>query len=67
MVDYRPVIGMRGNLIGICPTCDAIIYRAVSLTKLELVRGHLEVTIPQAVQHIGDTGAVCVNGDFKRE
>ena len=25
-----------GNLVGICPTCDAVIYRRVNRSKLEL-------------------------------
>jgi hypothetical protein len=66
MADYHPKTTTGGNLVGICPTCDAMIYRAVSLAKLDLVRGNLEVTLPQALQHIDESGAVSVNCDFKR-
>lgn len=51
MADYRIVTEKIGNLEAICPTCDNIINRRVSLAQLELVRGKLDITLPQALQH----------------
>ena len=45
MADYIPRTALRGSLSGICPTCDRMIYRATTLSKLDLVRGGLEVTL----------------------
>ena len=55
MADYQPITIALGNLIGICPHCESIIYRRVNLGKLEQVRGKLEVTMPQALSHIDDS------------
>lgn len=49
MADYQPLTDTLGNLSGICPVCDAMIYRRVNPTRLEQVRGKLHVTIPLAL------------------
>ncbi len=67
MADYRPITTTSGNLIGICPTCDALIYRRVSLAKIGAARGNLEVTLPEALQHIDESSSPSVNHDFTRE
>src|SRR5262249_35937924 len=36
-----------GNLCGICPDCDRLIYRRVNLAKIDAVRGELEITFTQ--------------------
>jgi Helix-turn-helix domain len=48
MADYQPVTETLGNLIAICSDCEAMMYRRVSLAKLEQVRGKLDITMPQA-------------------
>jgi excisionase family DNA binding protein len=65
MADYQPVTETLGNLIAICSDCEAIIYRRVNLTKLEQVRGKLDITMPQALPHIGDSALPCVNSDLR--
>jgi len=55
MADYESITETQGNLIGICPDCNALIYRRVSLAKLDQVRGQLEITIPQALLHINES------------
>ena len=52
MADYEAGTETLGNLVAICSTCDAMMYRRVSLAKLENVRGKLDVTLPQALSHI---------------
>ena len=52
MAEYQPLTATLGNLIGICPSCDTMMYRRMNLGKLEQVRGSLDVTIPQALPHI---------------
>ena len=49
MADYQPLTDSLGNLTGICPVCDAMIYRRVNPARLEQVRGKLQVTIPVAL------------------
>jgi excisionase family DNA binding protein len=43
MAEYQPLTATLGSLVGICPTCDALIYRRVNRTGLERARGRLEI------------------------
>jgi hypothetical protein len=52
MADYIPLSDLSGNLRGICPTCDKLIYRRVSLSKLDAVRGDLDIAFPQGMERI---------------
>jgi hypothetical protein len=63
MADCECITSILGNLVGICPTCESMIYRRVNLGKLEQVRGQLEVTMPQALPHINDSDQPSVNSD----
>ena len=53
--DYEPVTGAAGNLVGICPECDCVMYRRVNLAKLEQVRGNVDVTLRQELSRIGES------------
>lgn len=55
MADYKPITGTMGNLIAICPACNSIMNRRASLAKLAQVRGKMDITMPQALQHIVDS------------
>jgi excisionase family DNA binding protein len=65
MADYQPLTAPQGNLVAICSVCDAMMYRRVNLAKLGAVRGDLEITMPQAVRHIGESSHPSVNLDLK--
>lgn len=67
MADYMPLTATTGNLVGLCPTCDALMYRRVSVIKFDTVRGHLDVCLPIAAQRIGETDQPSVNRDFAQE
>lgn len=64
MADYLPVTATLGNLIAICSACEAMMYRRVSLAKLEQVRGNLDITLPQALPHIDESAEPSVNSDL---
>ena len=53
MADYQPKTASLGNLIGICPRCDCMMNRRVNPSKLEQIRGPLDITLPQALSRIG--------------
>jgi hypothetical protein len=55
MADYRPVTESLGNLIGMCPDCELMMYRRVNLAKLDQIRGNLDITMAQALPHIVET------------
>ena len=44
MAEYQSVTATMGSLVGICPVCETIIYRRVSLAKLAVARGTLDVS-----------------------
>jgi hypothetical protein len=67
MADYRPLAGNYGNLIGICPCCETMIYRRVNLARLSEVRGILDVTIREALPHIVESTQPSLSSDFKQE
>jgi len=67
MADYQPVTETLGNLIAICADCEAMMYRRVSLAKLEQIRGQLDITMPQALRHIDESTQPSVNSDLRQE
>jgi hypothetical protein len=64
MADYQPLTATLGNLAGICPDCDAMIYRRVSLLKVEQIRGRLDIAFPKELRHISESARPSVNSDF---
>jgi len=67
LAEYQPLTATLGNLVGICPTCDAMIYRRVNRSKLERVRGRLEVSDTQASIRIAESPVPSVNSDSGEE
>lgn len=65
MVDYEPVTATLGNLAAICSACETMMYRRVSLAKLAHVCGNLDITMPQALEHIGESAQPTVNSDLR--
>lgn len=65
MADYVQITESLGNLIAICPDCAALMNRRVSLAKLEQIRGQLDITMPQALQHINERHQPSLNSDLK--
>ncbi|MFQ5637712.1 MAG: helix-turn-helix domain-containing protein [bacterium] len=52
MVECKPRTETLGNLFGICPDCGAGMNRNVNLTKLEQVKGQVDITMSQGLKHI---------------
>src|SRR5664280_1787844 len=65
MADYQPVTEKLGNLTAICPDCESMMNRRVSLAKLGQVRGKLDITFPQALQRIYESNQSSVSSDLK--
>lgn len=64
MAEFRPVTDKVGNLIGICPGCNSIMNRRVSMAKLDHVRGKMDITFPHAPRHIVESNQPTVNSDL---
>lgn len=65
IADYLPVTATLGNLQAICPDCDAIMNRRVSLAQLDQIRSEIDVTMTQARRHISESTDPCVNHDLR--
>lgn len=65
MAEYLPVTATVGNLVAICPDCELIINRRISISKLEQFRGQMDITLPQALQHIVERYQPTVNSDLR--
>jgi hypothetical protein len=65
MEEYRPVTANLGNLVAICPDCDSIINRRVSVAKVRQVQGKMDITFPQALRRVSESNQPTVNSDFK--
>ena len=65
MAEYRPVTEKVGNLTAICPDCNSIMNRCVSLAKLGQVRGKMDITFPQALRRVSESNQPTVNSDLK--
>jgi hypothetical protein len=64
MADYQPVTENVGNFQAICPECDSIINRRVSLAKLEQIRGQIDIRFPQALRHLSESNQFSANSDL---
>ena len=64
MAEYQPVTATSGNLIGICPSCESMMFRRVSFAKLVQVGAQLDITLMQALPHINESTQPCVNSDL---
>jgi len=51
MAEYFPVTQKYGNLIAICPDCDAIMNRLVSLAKIDEFRGKMDISFSEVQRH----------------
>jgi predicted transcriptional regulator len=63
MAECIPTGPRTGNLRGICPHCDRLIYRRVNLAKIDAVRGELEITFTPPLSRIGESAVPSVNCD----
>jgi hypothetical protein len=66
MADYVSLTDKIGNLVAICPDCDAIMNRHVNLAKIDQVRGKIDISFPEAYRHIIDRANPAVNSDFDK-
>ncbi len=64
MVDFQPLTATLGNLMAMCPVCETLMNRRVSLAKLARMRGILEITTPKALLRIDESAEPSVNSDL---
>jgi predicted transcriptional regulator len=66
MAEYEPVTEKFGNLKGICPECEGMIYRRASLAKLAQIRGKLDITFREAPEQVSERKEPSLNSDFRQ-
>ena len=64
---YVPITSSSGNLRGQCGDCGVLMWRSVSLMRLRVVAGALDVTFPGAQQRIEDNSCFSLNSDLAQE
>jgi hypothetical protein len=64
MADYSPVTEKFGNLVAICPDCNTLMNRRVSVARIGEFQGKMDIRFPEAVQHIIERTNPSVNSDF---
>lgn len=65
MADYIPESPTRGRLAGLCPSCNSMMNRYVGRAGLARIKAHLDVSIPTAAEHIGDSSEFPLNSDLE--
>jgi hypothetical protein len=66
MAEYQPITETLGNLEGICPDCQGMIYRRASLAKLVENLGKLDITFAEAKRQLIESHQPTVNSDFRQ-
>ena len=64
MAEYQPITEQLGNLEGICPDCDLMIYRRASMAKLAEIQGKLDITFAEAPRAVNESNEPIVNSDL---
>ena len=65
MAEYSPITDKFGNLVAICPDCDAIMNRHVSLAKIGQIRGKMDISFPEELRQLIESANPTVNSDFR--
>ena len=65
MAYCRAVTDKVGNLEAICPNCEVIMNKRVSLAALPRIRAQIDITFEHSLKHIGDSNQPNLNSDFK--
>lgn len=65
MVDCRPINEKIGNLAAICQDCNCMMYRCVSLARLEDVRREMSAPFPQALRRLREIIQPTENSDLE--
>lgn len=64
MAEYNPITEKFGNLVAICPNCNSLMNRRVSLSRIEEFSGKVDISFPVAFQHIRERIKPTVNSDL---
>jgi len=66
MLDYLPMSLVSGNFRGICPSCNGLIHRRVSLAQIDVAKGVCTVAYPHGQQRLVDTSSPSPDCHFEQ-
>jgi len=66
MADYQPTTVALGNLSGICPDCEGMMYRRTSLGKLTAIGERLSVHFVEVERQVNERDEPILNSDFEQ-
>jgi predicted transcriptional regulator len=64
MADYIPITEKFGNLEAICPDCNAVMNRHVSMARIGEFREKMDISFPVALRRIVKRVNLSVNSDL---
>lgn len=67
MLDYLPMTLLSGNFRGICPACDGLMHRRVSLAAIDVAKGDCAVEYPHGQQRLSDMPSPSPDCHFENE
>lgn len=66
MAEYFPITEKFGNLVGICPDCDAFMNRLISLSKIGQVRGRIDISFSEELRQLYGSANPTLNSDLRQ-
>ena len=66
LIEYQAITGTLGNLAAICPDCESIMNRRISLNKLEQIPAYSNIAQSLVGLHITPCINPSVNSDFSK-
>ena len=63
MAEYSPITEKIGNLIAICPDCNSIMNRHISLSRIGEFYGKMDISLPEALRQLIENSKPTVNCD----
>ena len=63
MAEYSTITEKIGNLIAICPDCNSIMNRHISLSRIGEFYGKMDISLPEALRQLIENSKPTVNCD----
>jgi hypothetical protein len=65
LAEYQTINEKTGNVVGVCPVCQTLMFRRISNTKIKQFASVMGFSVAQAHLHIVDSFKPSVNCDFE--
>jgi len=64
MADYTPITEKFGRLVAICPDCNTIMNKNISMARIGEFRRKMDISLPEADRRIVERGNPSVESDL---